>query len=189
MQVWVSTKCLSFESKNRLHDILQQSLCVCEFQSKWSSMITPNTLWSLTLCNGNVPRNRESDRGRNWCFCLVVINIYLVLDGFKTIWFEEHQQLSSSRLFWSVFATESIDLLDVYNVVSSANIVHTTFLLEKCMGRSLMNKQNSTGPSTEPCGTPVLSVPKAETFPLTWTRCCLLSVKDRNSLSVIVLRR
>ena len=130
-------------------------------------MITPNTLWLFTLCNGFVPRKRERDRGRIWCFCLVEIDIHLVLDGFRTIWFDEHQQLSSSRLVCSVFVTVSIELLDAYNVVSSANIAHTTFLSEKWRGRSFINKQNSTGPSTEPCGTPAVSVPKSETFPLT----------------------
>ena len=56
-------------------------------------------------------------------------------------------------------------------VVSSANKMVKKSLLS---GISLINIRKSRGPSTLPCGTPILKVARSESTPSRDTNCCLL---------------
>ena len=63
----------------------------------------------------------------------------------------------------------------VWSVVSSASMWSSAAFDGTCKGRSLIYRQKSTGPKTDPCGTPYLTTTSEEYEPWTKTRCILLS--------------
>ena len=93
--VSMSTVYLNFDrSKTHLETVLH-TLLVCESQWSWLSMVIPkrrcSDTWSIfTLLS--------SGMGDNWCFCLVVIVIDLVLIRLMTIWLLLHQLDTWSKL-------------------------------------------------------------------------------------------
>ena len=153
---------------------------VCQLRSE--SKVRPRTLCSLTCRMGCEPIDNVNKRGSRWCFCLVVITIDLVLSGWIDMQFFKHQLFTSSSPSWRHELSSSIFFDAVWIDASSANkVLVRPFLIWS--GRSLMYKRNSSGPRTDPCGTPDLIMPFREVVLFTLTNWCRFSRNDLMKLT------
>lgn len=75
------------------------------------------------------------------------MSMHFILDGFKIIWFCEHQSLTSQMSFWSKF---SID--DTFLSLAK----RSSWQCVICTARSLICRRNNKGHKIEPCDTPAV---------------------------------
>ena len=93
----------------------------------------------------------------------------LHLSALKRSCYLSAQSTSLSMSACIVCLSDSVWTVDE-TLVSSAYIVHHD---SRISGRSLIKITNSTGPSTLPCGTPLVTFDQSEYIPFTDTLCCL----------------
>ena len=89
----------------------------------------------------------------------MAITILFVFARCIIIELEPHQSATSLRLPWRDVSTNCMIFPRVWRDESSAKGSLLTLSFDICSGKSLMNKQNRSGPSIEPWGTPYVTSP------------------------------
>jgi hypothetical protein len=150
---------------------------MCWSNFKLESMFTPTSFSQFTVTNVVMDPSYVGI----WylvfsiALCFVVIGRTLHLSGWKR---NNHFSLQLNRLlmsFWTVWMSLWWAIV-LYNFVSSANM-NTSESTQS--GKSLINTTNKIGPSTDPCGIPLVTLCHYDNSPLTCTRCLRLLRKLR----------
>lgn len=138
--------------------------CICDFQHKFSSRMTPTNFVSLTLLI-SIP------------FMLIEapVSLFLLLNIMKSVLLRFNDNLFRSNHVFTLLSTCLIPELDFYKI-------HLSYLV--ALTRSLINKINSFGPRTEPWGTPHCMYCNSDLTLSVCTNCLLF---PNNLLPIFVL--
>ena len=152
---------LSWESRKRLFDTIVHTLLWWDCHLISTSIVTPRTRCSCHVLAQCLFFSRVSlsSRGLSWCFWYYAIAIRFVFAGFIIIELESHHSATLLKLLWRDISINCVFFPLVWRDKSSANKLLLTLSFDVCSGKSLMNMQNRSGPSTEPWGTPYLTSP------------------------------
>ena len=94
-------------------------------QVRLLSIVTPNTLWSLTSVICWLPTEWCADGAWSSCrFWRVVSIMYFVFDGLRGIWLRCVHSTTSERHDWRTDVIAGTSCPEVWIVVSSANMSH-----------------------------------------------------------------
>ena len=151
------------------------------------SIVTPNTLWSLTSVICWLPTERCADGEWNSCrFWRVVRIMYFVFDGLRDTWLRCVYSATSERHDWRTVVIAGTSCPEVWIVVSSANMSHCAEGI--CKRRSFIWMENRRGPRTDPWGTPNKTVLKSDWLSFSETFWRLLLRKEQIKLRVFADR-
>ena len=115
---------LSFERRKIFRETVLQILLICLFSC--SSAVTPRRRCFKTCSVGVVSKFRFEESSCFWYFCLVAVNMHLVLVGFNAIRFLRHHPEISFSLCCKSLRVLSTLSLDVFRVPLSANVKDTS---------------------------------------------------------------
>ena len=113
------------------------------------SIVTPSNLNDSTTCT--ITPFTSISFGSLFFMCLLVTNIKKVFDQFISSLLNLHHSIKGSSFFLKLDISLSRSMSDSYKVVSSANILQISSIMN---AKSFMKRRKKSGPRRLPCGTP-----------------------------------